>query len=102
MRRFFITGERFNSVYAKKIGLIDYVIPSREIDEHIQKYVEILRSSGPTAIKEAKKLINACEKMPVDKYKDFTVEKIAELRVSDEGQEGINAFLEKRKPKWGE
>ena len=43
-----------------------------------------------------------CETMDIEKYKKFTVEKIAELSVSEEGQEGINAFLEKRKPKWSD
>jgi methylglutaconyl-CoA hydratase len=61
-----------------------------------------LRSSGPNAIKEVKKLIDSCEKMDVEKYKEYTVKKISELRISDEGQEGINAFLEKRKSKWSE
>lgn len=100
MKRLFITGERFNSEYANEIGLIDYVVPEDEIDERIQNYVELLRSSGPNAIKEVKKLVDACEKMDVEKYKEHTVNKISELRVSDEGQEGINAFLEKRKSKW--
>jgi len=101
MRRLFITGERFNSEYAKEIGLIDYVVPEAEMDGKIEKYVELLRLSGPKAIEEVKKLVDACEKMDVEKYKEHTVKKIAELRVSEEGQEGINAFLEKRKSKWG-
>jgi methylglutaconyl-CoA hydratase len=100
MRRLFVTGERFNSEYAKEVGLIDYVVSEDKIDEKIQKYVEILRSSGPKAIEEVKKLVDACEKMDREKYKEHTVKKIAELRVSEEGQEGINAFLEKRKTKW--
>ena len=50
MRRLFITGERFNSEYAKEIGLIDYVVPQEEIDGKIERYVELLQSSGPNAI----------------------------------------------------
>ena len=53
-------------------------------------------------MKEVKNLIKNLQEMHIDKYKEFTVEKISELRVSEEGQEGINAFLEKRKPKWRE
>ena len=102
MKRLFITGERFDSEYASEIGLVDFVASEEEIDEIISNYVEILRSSGPNAIKEVKKLINKCEKMDVDNYKEHTIEKISELRVSEEGQEGIKAFLEKRKPKWGD
>jgi methylglutaconyl-CoA hydratase len=100
MRRLFITGERFNSDYAQKIGLLDYVCSEEEIDEQIKKYVKIIFSSGPISIKELKKLVDACEKMDIDNYKEYTVKKIAELRISKEGQEGINAFLEKRKTKW--
>ena len=102
VRRLFITGERFNSDYAEKIGLIDFVYPDDIIDEKIQKYVSIVQTSGPNSIKEIKHLINAYEKESIEKYKQFTVEKIAELRISKEGQEGINAFLEKRKSKWSE
>jgi len=100
MRRLFITGERFDSKYAKKIGLLDYVVPEGEFDAEIQKYAEQLRSSGPRAIQEVKDLVDKCQQMNVERYKEFTVKKIAELRVSQEGREGINAFLEKRKSKW--
>jgi len=100
MRRLFITGERFNSEYAKSIGLIDFVTTEEDFDNKIQKYEELISSSGPNAIIEIKNLVNCCEKMNVKDYKEFTVKKIAELRISDEGQEGINAFLEKRKSKW--
>jgi methylglutaconyl-CoA hydratase len=102
MRRLFITGEILDSEYANEVGLVDFIASEEEIDEIISNYIEVLRSSGPNAIKEVKKLINKCEKMDVDSYKEHTVEKISELRVSDEGQEGIKAFLEKRKPKWGD
>jgi methylglutaconyl-CoA hydratase len=100
MRRLFLTGERFNSEYAKEIGLLDYVIPSEELDEKIKDYIELFQSSGPNAIVEVKKLIDSCENMDREKYKEHTVEKISELRVSKEGHEGINAFLEKRKSNW--
>ena len=100
MRRLFLTGERFESHYAKSIGLIDFVVPEDELDEILKMYIELLRSSGPNAIKEIKNLVNACENMDRKNYIEHTIEKIAELRVSKEGQEGINAFLEKRKSKW--
>jgi methylglutaconyl-CoA hydratase len=102
MRRLFITGERFDSNYAKEIGLIDFIVSEKELDESVKKYVDLLYFSSPNAISEVKKLINTCETMNTEKYKKFTVEKIAELRVSKEGQEGINAFLNKRKSKWSE
>ena len=100
MRRLFITGERFDSLTAQKIGLIDLVVPLERLDETMFSCVEQIRSSGPTAIKEVKHLIYHLEKMNIKAYKEFTVEKISELRVSPEGQEGIKGFLEKRKPSW--
>jgi methylglutaconyl-CoA hydratase len=101
MKRLFITGERFDSNHAKEIGLVDYVVPENEFDLTVKKYVELVCSSGPNAVKEIKKLTNNYENLDEKNYKKFTVEKIAELRVSDEGQEGVSAFLEKRKPRWG-
>jgi methylglutaconyl-CoA hydratase len=100
MRRFFITGERFDSTIANEIGLIDLVVPYENLDDTVRSFVEHVRSSGPCAIKEIKHLIENFIKMDVEKYKELTVEKISELRVSQEGQEGIAAFLEKRKPNW--
>jgi len=102
MRRLFITGERFTAKKAEKYGLIDSIVNEEEIDDEIQKYVSIMKSSGPNAINEVKKLVDSYEKLSIDEYKKHTVEKIAELRISEEGQEGINAFLEKRKSKWSE
>jgi methylglutaconyl-CoA hydratase len=100
MRRLFITGERFDSVMANKIGLIDIVVPPEKLDDSVSSCVDQVRSSGPYAIKEVKHLIYSLNEMDIKKYKEFTVEKISELRVSKEGQEGINAFLEKRVPNW--
>ena len=100
MRRLFITGERFDSEYAQKIGLLDCVVPLEELETKIQFYVDQLRSSGPQSIIEVKQLLQKMRTMPIEKYKQFTVEKIAELRASKEGHEGISAFLEKRQPKW--
>jgi methylglutaconyl-CoA hydratase len=102
MRRLFITGERFNSQYAKEIGLIDYIIPEDEINNEIKKIIEKLKTSGPNAIIEIKKIVKQYEKMEIEKYKEHSVKKIAELRISKEGQEGINAFLEKRKTIWSD
>ena len=100
MKRLFITGERFNSEYAKEIGLIDFITEKDDFNSTVERYVDQLKSSSPKAIKEIKNLVNNYKKMDIEKYKEFTVEKISELRVSEEGQEGMNAFLEKRRTKW--
>ncbi|UCB58454.1 MAG: enoyl-CoA hydratase/isomerase family protein [Thermoplasmatales archaeon] len=102
MKRLFLTGEHFDSIYAKEIGLVDFIISYEELDTLVEKYIKILLSSGPKAISEVKKLVDSYEQMKLKDYKKYTVEKISELRVSDEGQEGINAFLEKRKTNWSE
>jgi methylglutaconyl-CoA hydratase len=102
MRRLFITGEKFDSDYAKEIGLIDYIVPDEEFDSKINEYIEKILSSGPIAIGEIKNLVDKYQELDLEKYKTFTVEKISELRISEEGQEGINAFLEKRKTKWSD
>lgn len=100
MKRLFITAERFDSTVAHEIGLIDFIVKPEEFDSKVNYYIEQLSFPGPIAIRESKKLITNLQKMHIDKYKEYTVEKISELRVSEEGQEGINAFLEKRKPRW--
>ena len=100
MRRLFITGERFGSETAQKIGLIDIIATPEKLDETVSTCVEQVLSSGPNAIKEVKHLIYNLQKMDMKEYKEFTVEKISELRVSKEGQEGIKGFLEKQKPRW--
>ncbi|MBU0497419.1 MAG: enoyl-CoA hydratase/isomerase family protein [Candidatus Thermoplasmatota archaeon] len=100
MRHYFITAEQFDTNTAQKIGLIDIIVDPEYLESTIDKYIEMLNTSGPKAIQEVKKLLINLQKMDIDKYKDHTVKKIAELRVSQEGQEGINAFLEKRTPKW--
>ena len=102
MRRLFVTAERFDTAVARGIGLIDFVVSPEEFDSKVEYYIEQLRFSGPIAMAEVKNLIKNLREMHIDKYKEFTVEKISELRISEEGQEGINAFLEKRKPKWRE
>jgi len=100
MKRLFITGEQFDTEYANKIGLIDHIASDEKLDVEINKYIEIINSSGPKAIIEVKNLLDKFQKMDILEYMDHTVKKISELRISEEGQEGINAFLEKRKTKW--
>jgi len=100
MRRLFLTGERFDASYAEQIGLLDFVAPKQDIDMKIQSYVNLFRSSGPVAMREVKQLINQMTLLERDAYIQHTIEKIATLRMSGEGQEGLSAFLEKRKPRW--
>lgn len=102
MKRLFITGERFDSRYGKEIGLVDKIVPRAELDKEIENTINTLNTSAPGAVKEIKNLIERYREMEEDSFKSYTVEKIAELRVSPEGQEGISAFLNKRKPSWSD
>jgi methylglutaconyl-CoA hydratase len=99
-RELFLTGARFSAERAREIGLVHYVEHGAKVDERVDTLVGDLLSSGPTAMALAKELIRrvACE-MP-DNVIGLTSETIAQQRVSREGQEGMRAFLEKRKPDW--
>jgi len=99
-REFFITGERMKAKKAFKIGLVNAYVEDDKLDEAVDDLIKVIKSSGPEAVAVAKKLVSSVPNMSPEQYKPFTAEMIAGLRVSDEGQEGMNAFLEKRKPKW--
>jgi methylglutaconyl-CoA hydratase len=101
-REFFLTGERFKAEKALEIGLVNRVAPHDELDETVAGLTKRLITSGPQALKMAKELIREVPGMSPDVYKKFTAEMIARLRISDEGQEGMRAFFEKRKPSWAE
>jgi len=99
-RELFLTGERINAYQAKEYGLINHCVKEEELDGVVEEKINMLLSSGPNAISICKELL---EKVPLQSPKEFikyTAEIIASLRISDEAQEGMSAFLEKRKPKW--
>ena len=99
-RRYFLTGERFRAEEARRIGLVHEVVPLAELETHVDKMARDLLSSGPAAVDAAKALIRKVAGSPSMVVQSYTVKKIASLRTSDEGQEGMKAFLEKRKPSW--
>ena len=85
---------------AYKIGLVNGYVEDDKLDETVDDLIKVIKSSGPEAVAVAKELVSNVPNMSAEQYKPYTAEMIARLRVSDEGQEGMNAFLEKRKPKW--
>jgi methylglutaconyl-CoA hydratase len=99
-RELFLTGERFEAVKAAEIGLIRAAVPPEDLDAAIEGRVEELLQAGPRAIAEAKALIREVAWRRVEDVQRYTVERISDIRVSTEGQEGMRAFLEKRKPSW--
>jgi methylglutaconyl-CoA hydratase len=101
-REFFITGERMNAEKAYRIGLVSSYVEDNKLDGVVEELLKMIRSSGPEAVTMAKVLVSSVANMTEEEYKPYTAEMIAKLRISDEGQEGMSAFLEKRKPKWTE
>jgi methylglutaconyl-CoA hydratase len=99
-RALFVSGRRFGAAYAQQIGLVHEVVPIDQLDTAVERAVSEVLTSGPEAIGRAKQLIEAAISLPRDEWECYTVEAIADARTSDEGQEGLRAFLEKRKPGW--
>ena len=99
-RELFLTGERFEAVRAFEIGLVRAAVPEADLDAAVEGRVQELLKAGPRAIAEAKALIREVAFRRVEDVQRYTVERIAEVRASPEGQEGMRAFLEKRKPYW--
>lgn len=99
-RELFLTGERFEAVKAQEIGLVRAAVPEQDLDAAVRRRVDELLQAGPRAIAEAKALIREVAFRRVEDVQRYTVERIAELRTSAEAQEGMRAFLEKRKPSW--
>ena len=101
-RRYMLTAERFAAAEAYRIGLLHEIVPDEEaLDEAVGEIVDALLKNGPNALRECKELIRAVVSRPVsaDLIED-TAQRICRLRASDEGREGMSAFLEKRKPNW--
>lgn len=99
-RALFLTGERFDAGRAREIGLVHEAVPDRDLDAAVEKVVSQLLQGGPAsqaAIKEALRQIEATEPMEA---LGIMTQLIAELRIGEEGQEGLGAFLEKREPLW--
>lgn len=99
-RELFLTAARFSASRAKEIGLVHCVMPAFELDAGIQTYIDELVTSGPDAIAAAKRMIAAVACRPPAEVAQLTAETIARHRTSVEGQDGMMAFLEKRKPGW--
>jgi len=99
-REFFLTGERVTAQKALELGLVNQVVPLTQLPMAVEEKVKQLLSSGPKAIAMCKELLKNVPGMSFDQAKTYTAEMIASMRIGDEGQEGMSAFLEKRKPKW--
>ncbi len=102
-RRYFTTAERFSAQTAAQLGLVSEVVEEADLDQALNQLVGSLLANSPAAIAAAKQLLfNVAERAIDDELIAQTSEVIARIRVSDEGQEGLSAFLEKRTPAWNE
>ena len=100
-RRYFLTAERFNAIEAHRLGLVHEVVRADELNERAECLCHQLMLNGPYAMASVKALVAevALSYLDDDLIAD-TAERIAEIRASDEGREGLSAFLDKRKPNW--
>jgi methylglutaconyl-CoA hydratase len=99
-RELFLTGQRFDARKAREIGLVRAVVPEAKLDPAVDAIVRELLQAGPHALAEAKALLHEVAGQRLEDVRDRTAERIAAIRASPEGQEGLRAFLEKRKPGW--
>ncbi len=100
-RALFATGQRFDAQRALRIGLVHEVLPDvTALDVRVDEILGELRSAGPTAARAAKALVRELRTLSPDEARRHTVLHIAQQRTSDEGQEGLAAFLDKRPPRW--
>ena len=100
-RRYFLSGERFSAEEAKRIGLVHEVVAAEELDARVGVVLAELLKGGPQAQRVCKDFLADIRHMPPgDRLTHYTAESIATRRASEEGQEGVNAFLSKRAPNW--
>jgi len=99
-RRYFLTGEKFDATLAQHMGLIHEVVDLEKRDAEIDKFVSLILSGGPNAVGQAKKLIRQIMGVVSEETRLKTIELIANIRISEEGRQGVTAFLEKTTPHW--
>lgn len=99
-RRYFLTGEVFDAEQAKAMGLVHEVVDEDELDTTVENLIEAIRKAGPKAVREAKKLLHTLPHIDPGERVRFCAETIARVRVTDEAQAGLKAFLDRESPPW--
>ncbi|RMH71887.1 MAG: enoyl-CoA hydratase/isomerase family protein [Gemmatimonadetes bacterium] len=99
-RSLFFTGERINAQRAHQIGLVHQVVSPALLDAAVQEKIDLIKTSGPQAIRAGKKLVHMVMTLDEAGIREYNINEIARIRVTEEAQEGFAAFLEKRKPAW--
>ena len=100
-RELMLTGRRINGTEAEKYKLVNKSLPADQVEHYVEQMIHMLQTSGPAAIAHCKNLIDkVVNQIDLNEALSYTAKMIAEIRASEEGQEGMAAFLEKRKPNW--
>ncbi len=100
-QRYFVTAERFSAAEAHRLGLVHELCAPEQLDERVQAVVSALVANGPAAVKACKRLVQDLAGQPLTPaLRDDTARRIADIRGSDEGKEGVSSFLQKRPAAW--
>lgn len=100
-RRYFLTAERFDAARAQAMGFVHEVVPAEQVDAKVQELLSAVLANGPQAVKACKQLVQDLAGREIDEaLRADTARRIADIRASDEGKEGVQAFLQKRSPGW--
>jgi methylglutaconyl-CoA hydratase len=99
--RYFLTAETFTALMARELGLVHEVCAANDLDAVIERVTTHLCQASPSALTESKRLIRDLATLPIDaNTAALTADRIADVRASADGREGVQAFLERRKPRW--
>jgi len=99
--RYFLTAERFDAAEALRIGFVHAVVPAEQLDDKVNEFTKALVTASPNAVRECKALLQDVAGQEIDAALIArTVQGIARIRASAEGKEGVQSFLQKRKPDW--
>jgi methylglutaconyl-CoA hydratase len=100
-RRYMVTAERFSAARAHALGMVHELATPDTLDEKVDELVRTLVANGPKAARECKRLVRDVGGVPIDEaLRAETARRIADVRASDEGREGVQSFLNKRSPAW--
>jgi methylglutaconyl-CoA hydratase len=100
-RRYVVTAERFDAATAQRLGFVHEVVAADALDAKVHEIVAALVANGPAAVKACKRLVQDLAGQPItETLRADTAKRIADIRASDEGKEGVQAFLNKRAPGW--
>ena len=100
-QRYFVTAERFDAATAQRLGFVHEVAAPEALDTTVQGLVAALVANGPAAVRACKRLVQDVAARPItEELRAETARRIADIRASDEGREGVRSFLEKRAPAW--